>query len=149
MKNPAVALISESSNKLLTQDENLCKAIKIKIDVSTTLPDILLVEMGTNTPRLVFIECVATDGPINDRRKRELLQIAVNAGFLEKDCIFVTVFKDRTTSESRRLFHTISWGSFVWYMSEPESLIILYEGKEMKLTYLFDIADFLATIKKV
>lgn len=143
MKEPAVALISESANKLLARDEELCNAIKIKIDVSTTLPDILLVELGRSKPLLVFIECVASDGPVNERRKDELLKIAFNAGFVENDCIFVTVFMDRGASESRRLLHTISWGTFVWYISEPDSIIFLYKGTERKLTYLCDIIDFL------
>ena len=146
MRDPAVALISESANKLLTQDEELCKAIKIKIDVSTTLPDILLVELGRSKPLLVFIECVATDGPVNERRKDELFKIASDAGYVESECIFVTVFKDRTASESRKLLHTISWGTFVWYLSEPDSIIFLYRGTERKLTYLCDIIDFLQKI---
>lgn len=143
MKEPAVALISESANKLLTRDDELCNAIKIKIDVSTTLPDILIVELGRTRPLLVFIECVASDGPVNERRKEELLKIALNAGYTEDECVFVTVFKDRTASENRRLLHTISWGTFVWYLSEPDSIIFLYKGMERKLTYLCDIIDFL------
>lgn len=43
------------------------------------------------------------------------------AGFQEKDCVYVTVFKDRSD---------VAWGTFIWYASEPENFIFLRDGKE-------------------
>ncbi|MBM7865789.1 BsuBI/PstI family type II restriction endonuclease [Heliomicrobium gestii] len=44
---------------------------------------------------IVFVEVVATDGPISQQRKEALQQIAVDAGFKTRDLAFVTAFEDR------------------------------------------------------
>ena len=130
MKDPAVILMSESAKKLLLKDDDLCQAIGFDVDVSTVLPDLILAELGEKQPIIVFIECVASDGPINDRRKLELLELAAKAGYKEKDCVCVTVFRDRSNSVSRKLVPSISWGTFIWYASEPDNIIYLREGNE-------------------
>ncbi len=128
MKDPAVVLISESSQKLLMKDDELCQAIGFHVDVGTVLPDLILVELGIQTPKIVFVECVASDGPINDRRKQELLDLIHQAGYEEDDCAFVTVFRDRSDTVSRRLVPSIAWGTFIWHVSEPCNIIYLHSA---------------------
>lgn len=128
MKDPAVILMSESAKKLLLKDDDLCQAIGFDVDVSTVLPDLILAELGEKHPIIVFFECVASDGPVNERRKQELLDMVIKAGYKEKDCVCVTVFKDRSDSVSRRLVPSIAWGTFIWYASEPENIIFLRDG---------------------
>lgn len=128
MKNPAVVLISESSQKLLMKDDELCQAIGFHVDVGTVLPDLILVELGTQTPKIVFVECVASDGPINDRRKQELLDFADQAGYKAEDCALVTVFRDRSDAVSRKLAPSIAWGTFVWHVSEPHNIMYLHSA---------------------
>lgn len=128
MKDPAVILMSESAKKLLLKDDDLCQAIGFDVDVSTVLPDLILAELGEKNPIIVFAECVASDGPINERRKQELLDLAIKAGYIEKDCVYVTVFRDRSDSVSRKLVPSIAWGTFIWYASEPENIVYLREG---------------------
>lgn len=132
IKEPAVILMSESAQKMLLKDDDLCRAIGFNVDVSTVLPDLILAELGEEHPMIIFIECVASDGPVNDRRKHELIDLANKAGYLETDCVFVTVFKDRSDSASRRLVPSIAWGTFIWYASEPENIIYMREGNEEK-----------------
>lgn len=139
MKGPAVVLVSESAQKLLMKDDELCRAIGFDVDVSTVLPDLILAELGEEHSMIIFAECVASDGPINDRRKQELIDLAKKAGYLETDCAFVTVFKDRSDSASRRLVPSIAWGTFIWYASEPENLIYLRKGKEEKNVSIAEI----------
>ncbi|PWJ48894.1 BsuBI/PstI family type II restriction endonuclease [Faecalicatena contorta] len=139
MKDPAVILMSESAKKLVLKDDDLCQAIGFDVDVSTVLPDLILAELGEEKAIIVFVECVATDGPINDRRKRELIELAGKAGYQQKDCIYVTVFKDRSDSASRRLVPSIAWGTFIWYASEPENIILLREGEEKKKSSIGEI----------
>lgn len=129
MKDPAVVLVSESSQKLLMKDDELCQAIGFHVDVGTVLPDLILVELGTQTPKIVFVECVASDGPINDRRKQELLALAYRAGYRETDCAFVTVFRDRSDPVSRKLVPSIAWETFIWHVSEPQNIIYLHSAK--------------------
>lgn len=130
MKDPAVVLISESAKKLVMKDDDICQAIGFDVNVSTVLPDLILAELGESRPIIVFVECVATDGPVNDRRKTELIELAQSAGYGEQDCAYVTVFKDRSDAASRKLVPSIAWGTFLWYASEPDNIISLCEGKE-------------------
>lgn len=125
LKNPAVVLMSESARKLIMKDDEICRAIGFSVDVSTVLPDIILTDLGEPQPLIVFVECVASDGPVNDRRKQELIDMAKAANYAEKDCAFVTVFKDRAGSESRKLSPSVAWGTFIWYASEPDHIIFL------------------------
>lgn len=143
LKNPAAILISESAKKIIMKDEDLCNSIGLNIDVSTVLPDIILMELGSSLPLLLFIECVATDGPISERRKKELENIAVNARYNINDCVYITVFKDRTDQVSRRLNPSIAWGTFIWYATEPDSIIYLHKGSERNFTYISDIHDLI------
>lgn len=124
------------------KDEDLCNSIGLNIDVSTVLPDIILMELGSNTPLLLFIECVATDGPISERRKK-LENIAVNTRYSTSACVYVTVFKDRTDQVSRKLNSSIAWGTFIWYATEPDSIIYLHKGSERNFTYISDIHDLM------
>lgn len=130
MKDPAVILISESAKKLILKDDDICQAIGFDVNVSTVLPDLILADLGVEKPIIVFVECVATDGPVNDRRKKELIELAQLAGYKEHDCAYITVFKDRSDAASRKLVPSIAWGTFIWYASEPDNIIILREGKE-------------------
>jgi hypothetical protein len=139
MKEPAVILMSESAKKLLLKDDEICRAIGFNVNVSDVLPDLILAELGEERPIIVFVECVATDGPINDRRKQELIMLAREAGYRDADCAYVTVFKDRSDSASRRLVPSIAWGTFIWYVSEPEEIVYLRKNEVQKRTSIGDI----------
>ena len=78
---PGVLLLSESANKIVTRDDQLARRIGLQIDTSRNLPDIILADLGPEHPLLVFVEVVATDGPIGEPRKAALLRIAEEAGF--------------------------------------------------------------------
>jgi hypothetical protein len=90
------------------------------------LPDIILVDL--EIPRLIFIEVVATDGPINARRKSSLAALAVEAGF-GTDVAFVTAYADRAGAAFRKTVSDLAWGSYAWFASEPGCLIELSESR--------------------
>lgn len=138
LKKPAALMISESGQKIVLRDHQLCSAIRFEIDVSSTLPDVILADLDCVTPLIVFVECVATDGPISDRRKEELNHLIDLADYNRNDCVFVTAFKDRTDPASRKLIHTVAWGTFIWYATEPNNIIYLYNGVVSKGEYLVD-----------
>ena len=79
---PGVVFLSESANKVVTRDDQLARRIGLRIEVDRNLPDIVLVDLGPEHPLLVFVEVVATDGPIGETRKAALLRVAEEAGFL-------------------------------------------------------------------
>lgn len=124
-KNPAVLLVSESGNKVVARDDALAKKIGIQIKVDKDLPDIILIDLGPEHPLLVFIEVVATDGPINTRRKIALQRLAADAGFAVEHIAFVTAYLDRNGAPFKKTVSSLAWGSYVWFASEPNGLITL------------------------
>lgn len=124
LQKPGVISLSESGNKVVARDEELAKAIGLTIPVDKSLPDIVLVDLGPTHPLLIFVEVVHTDGPVNDARQTALLQIAQAAGFPPEHVAFVTAYLDRASPTFRKTVSTLAWGSYAWFASEPENLIV-------------------------
>ncbi|PZT04407.1 restriction endonuclease [Stenotrophomonas maltophilia] len=138
LKQPAVLWISESGNKVVARDDALMKALGLKIDPSKMLPDIILVDMAPSSSDsvdllVVFVEVVATDGPITHERKVALKSLALEAGFSEKGLAFLTAYHDRGTSVFRKGVSQLAWGSYAWCASEPNNLIEFRDGEPWKL----------------
>lgn len=131
--NPAVLWVSESGAKIVKRDDELAAQIKLRISADRNLPDIILVELGKGQKSdvlLVFIEVVATDGPITRQRQDALLKIATDAGFPEQRVAFVTAFLDRSHPAFKKTVAELAWNSFVWFAAEPQDLMVLQGGKE-------------------
>lgn len=124
LQKPGVISLSESGNKVVARDDDLAKAIKLKIPADKSLPDIVLVDLGPSHPLLIFVEVVHTDGPVNQARKTSLLEIAEGAGFPPQHVAFVTAFLDRGGSQFRKTANSLAWGSYAWFASEPDNLIV-------------------------
>lgn len=122
---PGVVFLSESGNRVVARDDRLARSIGLKIEADRNLPDILLVDIGPKIPLLVFVEAVATDGAITSQRQKALLEIAVQAGFDPKQVAFVSAFADRRASAYRKLGPELAWESFVWFVSEPDKIVVL------------------------
>lgn len=133
LEDPAVVSLSESRNKVIARDEELAKSIGLHIRPERHLPDIILADLGPKQPTLVFVEVVATDGPISAERKTALLQIASQGGFQRPHVAFVTAFMDRDDAAFKRCVASISWGSSVWFASEPQHIVRFEEGNESNL----------------
>lgn len=138
LKNPAVLWLSESGNKVVARDEVLATELGLVIEPSKALPDIILVDLGDDEDGtdmlVVFIEVVATDGPINRERKIVLTRLALEAGFSEKNLAFLTAFSDRSVAQFKKAITELAWGSYAWFASEPEHLIDLRDNLPMKLS---------------
>lgn len=135
LEEPATISVSESAHKLLARDDELAKAVGIRIDVSRTLPDAILADLAGDKPLLVFAEVVATDGAITEARKVDLAVLAEEAGFQQKNIAYVTAFPDRESAAAKRAYAHLAWGSFAWYASEPEHVVLLTgEAREGRLT---------------
>ncbi len=130
LEKPAVLSLSESGNKVVKRDDALAASIGLKIESAKTLPDTILVDLGPDHPRLVFVEVVATDGPINERRKQALQKMASDAGFPIEHLAFVTAYLDRGRGPFKKTVDTLAWGSYAWFVSEPDGLIELSATKK-------------------
>lgn len=123
LTDPVVLWLSESGNKVVTRDDDIAKAIGLNIEADKNLPDIILVDLAGDKPLLVFVEVVATDGPITERRRNALLSLTDNAGFDRRHVAFVTAYTDRDTTAFKRTVSSLAWKTFAWLMSEPDNLI--------------------------
>jgi hypothetical protein len=141
LEKPGVLWLSESRCKVVARDDSLARAIGLSIKPEHNLPDIILVNLGPTDPILIFVEVVATDGPINEARRAALLQMATQAEFREEHIAFVTAYLDRDRSVFRRTFPSLAWRSFAWCTSEPDNIIILHLGTGTKNKRLFELMD--------
>ena len=71
----------------------------------------------------MFVEVVATDDPVSERRKRAFEEVAFAAGYSLDHVAFVTAYRDRSGTPFKKTVDALAWGSYAWFMSEPEGLI--------------------------
>lgn len=129
LANPAVLWLSESGNKVVARDDKLAAAIGLKIEADKNLPDLILVDLAPAEPLIVFVEVVATDGAITARRQSALLDLTDAAGFDRDKVAFLTAYQDRESAGFRKTVSGLAWGSFAWFVSEPEQIMILRDSR--------------------
>jgi hypothetical protein len=134
---PGIILLSESADKVVARDENLATSLGLSLDYSRNLPDIILADVQPDSPKLVFVEVVATDGPINEQRKAALMQVAHQAGIQSDHVFFLSAFSDRSAPAFRKLVSELAWGTFAWFCSEPEKLLAFRAGRTTELSSMF------------
>lgn len=133
LKQPAVVWISDSAVKKY-QDTALESVLQIKLDVAKVLPDVILVDLSppgrTGSLLIVFVEVVASDGPVDEMRKSALLKLLADSPLPYKpdDAAFVTAYNDRGADPVRDALSDLAWGSFAWFASEPDNLVQLHDG---------------------
>ena len=136
LTQPAVLWLSESGAKVVARDDELARSLNLTITPDKALPDIILVDLGDGDAAsflLVFVEVVATDGPITPARQKTMLDLATAAKFSRKRVAFVTAFLDRARPAFKRSVPELAWRSFAWLAAEPEHIIILHDGAESSI----------------
>ena len=88
----------------------------------------VLADLGPADPLIVFIEVVATDGAVTTRRREALFTLTDEAGFSRGQVAFLTAYRDREAAGFRKTVSGLAWGSFAWFVSEPDSIVILRDG---------------------
>ena len=136
---PGVIWLSESRNKVVARDDQLAQEIGLEIQSDLNLPDLILVDLGLTEPLIVFVEVVATDGPVSESRKDSLMAIATDAGFVEEQVAFVTAYEDRNNSAFKKSVSELAWQSFAWFMSEPDYIMVLRQATGSTSVKLSDL----------
>ena len=139
LEQPGVVWLSESRNQVVARDDRLAQDIGLTIQPDRNLPDLILVDLGPAEPLLVFVEVVATAGPVNEARQTALLEITVGAGFIEDQVAFVTAYADRDAAAFKGSVSELAWRSFAWFMSEPDHIVVLHQGSDAKQVRLSDL----------
>ena len=137
LSKPAVVWISDSAVKKFS-DDKLNKVLKIKLDVARLLPDVVLADLAKPGLKLVFVEVVSTDGPVTEQRKAGILELlaASPMGYTPEDAVFVTAYRDRGARPVPKAIRELAWGSFAWFMSEPDNLVQLHDVPPRQLKEL-------------
>jgi hypothetical protein len=136
LENSVVLWLSESGNKVVTRDDELARRIGIEINVSEDLPDIILVDLtSSNDVLIIFIEVVATDGAITDRRREALYKLTDKAKIDRANVLFVTAYLDKGSPAFKKTFQSVAWNTLIWFASEPGSIFLLKAGS-VKLSAL-------------
>ena len=125
LAEPAIVSISESATKFVARDDALAKSLGLNIQADKNLPDAILADTGLSHTLLVFVEVVATDGPVSGRRKAALLELIDEADFPKDHVAFVTAYLDRSSAPFKKNVNTLAWGSYAWFASEPDGLMEL------------------------
>ena len=139
MEKPAVIWLSESRSRVVARDDQLAQDIGLSIDPGRNLPDLILVDLGPVEPLIVFVEVVATAGPVSEMRRTALMAVAVEGGFNEGQVAFLTAYSDRDASAFKATLGELAWSSFAWFMSEPDNIILLRKGTDAEPVWLSDL----------
>jgi hypothetical protein len=127
LTQPAILWLSESGNKVVARDDRIAAAIGLKIEADKNLPDLILADLGGGETKLLFVEVVATDGAVTERRRTALLALTDAAGFDRDRVAFLTAYQDRDGAAFRKTVAQLAWGSFAWFMSEPTQLVAMID----------------------
>ena len=136
---PGVIWLSESRNHVVARDDDLAQEIGLTIEPDRNLPDLILVDLGPVEPLLVFVEVVATAGPVSEARQEALMVIATEAGFGEGQVAFLTAYADRDEAAFKASVSELAWRSFAWFMSEPDHIVLLHRGADAERVRLSDL----------
>lgn len=117
---PAVLTISEPGDKVNITDARTLQALGVGIDVANVLPDALLVDLATDPVTFWVVEAVASDGPVDEARRRALLAWASAQGIDEGSCRFLSAFISRGDGAAKRRLKDLASGTYAWYADEPE-----------------------------
>jgi hypothetical protein len=132
--DPRVAWVSDSATKRPFRNAPLETALQITLDAAQLLPDIVLVDLAPpgreGKVLIVFVEVVASDGPVTEQRKQALLELIAGSPrhYQAEDAAFVTAFLDRAAASARRGLPSLAWRSFAWFVSEPTNLVQLHDA---------------------
>jgi hypothetical protein len=127
LADPVVLSISEPGDKVYVADRERLRSLGLTIDPGSLLPDAVIVDIGENPPTFWIIEAVASDGPVTEDRRRQLLRWAQNQRIPQESCHFLSAFLGRNDAAARKRLKDLAVGTFAWYAAEPTHELAWYE----------------------
>jgi BsuBI/PstI restriction endonuclease len=111
-----VVYIGDAEDKFLHLDADYLHDLGVVVPAPAKMPDVVIHDARRNW--LLLIEAVASAGPVDGKRRRELKDLfaGCSAGL-----VFVTAFTSREVMRS--FLSQISWESEVWVASDPDHMI--------------------------
>jgi hypothetical protein len=97
------------------------------MDASTLLPDAVIVDIAAKPPIFWIVEAVATDGPVTEDRRAQLIRWAEEQNIPRQSCKFLSAFISRNDQAARRRLKDIAANTYAWYADEPSHELSWYE----------------------
>lgn len=116
---PYVVTISEPGDKVFTGDAKLLHFLGVSINTSALLPDALVADVGVEPVNFWMIEAVHSDGEIDEMRKADLTDWAVQQNIPADQCSFLTAFKSRNDGSAKRRLKDLAAGTYAYFADEP------------------------------
>lgn len=127
LSDPVVLSVSEPGDKVYVADASRLRALGLTIDAGNLLPDALIVDIAATPPAFWIVEAVATDGPVTEDRRRQLLRWAGDQRIPPDSCRFLSAFLDRNDGIAKRRLKDLAADTFAWFASEPTRELAWYE----------------------
>jgi hypothetical protein len=120
---PNVLFISQPGEKVNLLDGQGLSDMGLHVDQAVLLPDCIIADLAEDKDEIWFIEIVATDGPITEKRRQDLLEWATSHNHPAERCRFLTAFESRTASAAKKALPQVARGSHAWFADEPDGLL--------------------------
>jgi adenine-specific DNA-methyltransferase len=111
-----VIYVGDTDDKFAHYDATYLKTLGVTIEAHGKMPDVVVYHVEKNW--LVLIEAVTSHGPINPKRRGELMRLFKDSSV---GLVFVTSFLDRKAMVKH--LSEISWETEVWIADAPDHLI--------------------------
>ena len=119
LRRPQVVYLGDTAPRAGYQNRSLMRRLNLPIDVSVSLPDVVLCDPEEHT--LLVVEAVISSGPVSSGRLDQLQALTTPVTHLGMRIDCVSAFPSRRVF--RRFVEEIAWGSSVWIAEEPYNVI--------------------------
>lgn len=126
LREPALIWLSEGDSNAVPIFERAAASIGLQFESRDILPDLILADLSS-PPKLLFCEVVASDGPITEARREELMRMVRKSEISETTVQFLTAYESRSSLPFKKTFPVVDLNSFVWFRTEPTLLVQLSE----------------------
>ncbi len=119
LQHSQVVYLGDTAPRAGYQNRALMRRLNLPIDVSVSLPDVILYSSEEHT--LLVIEAVISSGPITPGRLTQLRGLTAGPVSLGERAVYISAFPSRRVF--RRFVEDVAWGSSVWIADEPYNII--------------------------
>jgi BsuBI/PstI restriction endonuclease domain len=119
LARPVVVYLGDTALRAGYQDRALMRQINLPIDVTESLPDVVV--YSAEDRHLLIVEVVTSTGPITPARLGQLRKLSEGPARLGIRIELLTAFPSR--KELRRFVADIAWETSVWIAGEPWNVI--------------------------
>ena len=119
LQHAQTVYLGDTESRIGYQDRTLMRRLNLPIDVSVSLPDVIL--YGPEEQTLLVVEAVVSSGPVTSARLAQLRELTSGPVSLGVRAVYISAFPSRRVL--RQSVKDIAWESSVWIADEPYNII--------------------------